>query len=125
MGVRARPVPDPRLRGSTTDFQAIKEGYFGSKGVTSGYGIIPKGPDQSGWDAPHGREALSATPQERFRRRCRAARDGRLTARPPQTSEIRRTGLITSPETLSAIACSTSASSYIRTSSSNGKRPCR
>ena len=55
--------------GSTTDFQAIKEGYFGSKGVTSAYGIIPKGPDQSGWDAPHGREALSATPQERFRRR--------------------------------------------------------
>lgn len=54
--------------GSTTDFQAIKEGYFGSTGVTGEAGIIPKGPDTSGWTQPHGREGLSSTPGEKFRR---------------------------------------------------------
>ncbi|MGX8776225.1 glutathione S-transferase family protein [Propionibacterium freudenreichii] len=37
--------------GSTTDFQAIKLGYFGSTNVTGAARvIIPKGPDLSGWD---------------------------------------------------------------------------
>lgn len=53
--------------GSTTDFDGIKRGYFGSPGVTSVNGIVPKGPDTSRWDAPHGRERLSGT-SEKFRR---------------------------------------------------------
>ena len=45
--------------GSTTDFQAIKEGYFGGEGVmgSDAEPIIPKGPDLSGWDVPTGRGA--------------------------------------------------------------------
>lgn len=39
--------------GSTTDFQAIKLGYFGSTNVTGAARvIIPKGPDLSGWQVP-------------------------------------------------------------------------
>lgn len=53
--------------GSTTDFQGIKEGYFGSPGVTGVQGIVPRGPDTSGWDAPHGRESLGQ--EDTFRRR--------------------------------------------------------
>ena len=54
--------------GSTTDFEAIKEGYFGGEGVMGSEQepIIPKGPDQSGWTEPHNRAALSATPQQKF-----------------------------------------------------------
>ncbi|SQG63731.1 glutathione S-transferase [Corynebacterium renale] len=56
--------------GSTTDFDAIKEGYFGGAGVLSegAEPIIPKGPDQSGWELPHERASLSATPNEKFAR---------------------------------------------------------
>lgn len=52
----------------TTDFEAIKEGYFGGEGVI-GSGeepIIPKGPDQSGWDEPQDRASLSSHPEEKF-----------------------------------------------------------
>lgn len=45
--------------GSTTDFEAIKTGHYGSPGVTGEAGIIPKGPDTSGWSEPAGREDLS------------------------------------------------------------------
>lgn len=42
--------------GSTTDFEAIKQGYFGSTNVTGQqHPIIPKGPDLSVWDAPDDR----------------------------------------------------------------------
>lgn len=51
--------------GTTTDFEAIKIGYFGSPGVTSDTAIIPKGPDQSGWTLPHDREKLGTA--EKFR----------------------------------------------------------
>lgn len=46
--------------GSTTDFEAIKQGYFGSEGLHQSVGepIVPKGPDQSGWTEPHGRVTL-------------------------------------------------------------------
>ena len=54
--------------GSTTDFDAIKEGYFGGEGIIGeGEPIIPQGPDQSGWTAPHERARLSATPARKFR----------------------------------------------------------
>ncbi|STC69288.1 glutathione S-transferase family protein [Corynebacterium pilosum] len=55
--------------GSTTDFEAIKEGYFGGEGVLSedAEPIIPKGPDQSGWDEPHDRARLSDDPESKFR----------------------------------------------------------
>lgn len=49
--------------GSTTDFEAIKIGYFGSPGVTGTTGIIPKGPDQSGWDVPAHRTDLASDPE--------------------------------------------------------------
>ncbi len=43
--------------GDTTDFEAIKAGYFGSPRVIGDGGtpIIPKGPDVAGWTTPHGR----------------------------------------------------------------------
>lgn len=54
--------------GNTTDFEAIKEGYFGGEGVMGSEQepIIPKGPDQSGWTEPHNRAALSAQPEQKF-----------------------------------------------------------
>ncbi|AHI21436.1 glutathione S-transferase family protein [Corynebacterium vitaeruminis] len=53
--------------GSTTDFEAIKEGYFGGEGVIGeGEPIIPKGPDQSGWELPHDRARLSSDPDNKF-----------------------------------------------------------
>lgn len=50
--------------GDTTDFEAIKKGYFDG---TSPYGIIPKGPDLAKWNTPHGREHLSKTPGKKFK----------------------------------------------------------
>lgn len=49
--------------GSTTDFEAIKIGYFGSPGVTGTSGIVPLGPDQSGWDVPAERAHLAEDPE--------------------------------------------------------------
>lgn len=54
--------------GSTTDFEAIKQGYYSSLSNDDAAVIIPKGPDQSGWQTPHGRERLSSTPDEKFAR---------------------------------------------------------
>lgn len=46
--------------GDTTDFEAIKKGYFLSTNVNnSSVKILPKGPDISIWNTPHGREKLS------------------------------------------------------------------
>lgn len=47
--------------GDTTDFEAIKKGYFASANVIENpLKIIPKGPDVSGWNTPHHREQLSS-----------------------------------------------------------------
>lgn len=46
--------------GDTTDFEGIKQGYFNSVNVIANpYNIVPKGPDISVWNTPHGREKLS------------------------------------------------------------------
>ena len=45
--------------GDTTDFAHVKAHYYGTHGTINPTGIVPKGPDLSGWDAPHGRETLS------------------------------------------------------------------
>ena len=46
--------------GDTTDFEAIKKGYFNSANVIDNrLKIVPKGPDVSGWNTPHNREKLS------------------------------------------------------------------
>ena len=46
--------------GDTTDFEAIKKGYFNSANVIDNrLKIVPKGPDGSGWNTPHNREKLS------------------------------------------------------------------
>ncbi len=41
----------------STDFAAIKQGYYSGTGSRYVYAreIVPKGPDLSAWDAPHGR----------------------------------------------------------------------
>ena len=44
--------------GDTTDFSHIKAHYYGTHGQINPTGIVPKGPDLSGWAAPHGREHL-------------------------------------------------------------------
>jgi putative glutathione S-transferase len=48
--------------GSTTDFLAIKKHYYQSTHIDPGDAVVkilPKGPDTSLWNLPHGREALS------------------------------------------------------------------
>ncbi len=48
--------------GDTTDFVQIKEHYYKvHTGINPG-GIVPDGPDLSGWFAPHGREQLGGRP---------------------------------------------------------------
>ncbi|CAM5207260.1 Putative glutathione S-transferase OS=Ureibacillus acetophenoni OX=614649 GN=SAMN05877842_1182 PE=4 SV=1 [Ureibacillus acetophenoni] len=47
--------------GDTTDFEAIKKGYFASANVIHNpLTIVPKGPDISVWNTPHNRESLSS-----------------------------------------------------------------
>lgn len=54
--------------GETTDFEAIKKHYYISARLSpkkQGEDIIvPKGPDLSGWEKPHGRELLSSTDEK-------------------------------------------------------------
>ena len=45
--------------GDATDFDQIKQHYYRVQGDINPSGIVPKGPDTSGWLTPHGREALS------------------------------------------------------------------
>jgi len=48
--------------GETVDFDHIKRHYYGTHGQINPTGIVPAGPDLSGWSTPHGREALPGTP---------------------------------------------------------------
>src|SRR3954464_10920783 len=48
--------------GDTTDFPQIKEHYYVVHRDINPTGIIPLGPDTSGWLDPHGREALGGRP---------------------------------------------------------------
>jgi glutathionyl-hydroquinone reductase len=45
--------------GDTVDFDHIKRHYYGTHANLNPSGIVPKGPDLSGWQEPHGRDALS------------------------------------------------------------------
>jgi glutathionyl-hydroquinone reductase len=44
--------------GETVDFDAIKRHYYVTHDQINPTGIVPKGPDLAGWQAPHGRESL-------------------------------------------------------------------
>lgn len=46
--------------GDTTNFDGIKRGYWLGAAFENPGGILPKGPDLSGWTTPHGREWLNA-----------------------------------------------------------------
>jgi putative glutathione S-transferase len=48
--------------GDTTDFLHIKQHYYIVHADINPTGIVPKGPDLSGWLLPHGREALGGRP---------------------------------------------------------------
>ncbi|QRP44836.1 glutathione S-transferase family protein [Amycolatopsis sp. FDAARGOS 1241] len=48
--------------GDTTDFDQIKEHYYVVHRSINPTGIIPAGPDPSGWLTPHGREELGGRP---------------------------------------------------------------
>jgi len=44
--------------GETVDFGHIKRHYYGTHQAINPTGIVPKGPDESGWTTPHGRDAM-------------------------------------------------------------------
>lgn len=48
--------------GDTIDFDQIKEHYYVVHKDVNPTQIVPKGPDNSGWTTPHGREALGGSP---------------------------------------------------------------
>jgi glutathionyl-hydroquinone reductase len=48
--------------GDTTDFVQIKQHYYRVHTNLNPSGIVPDGPDLSGWLTPHGREALGGRP---------------------------------------------------------------
>lgn len=48
--------------GDTVDFEQIKQHYYVVHSDLNPLQIVPKGPDLSGWLAPHGREALGGSP---------------------------------------------------------------
>ena len=48
--------------GDTVDFTQIKRHYYVVHSDINPTGIVPKGPDLSGWLTPHGREALGGRP---------------------------------------------------------------
>lgn len=52
--------------GDTTDFEAIKKHYHLCAIASNPDKILPKGPDQSSWNLPHGREKLSSEPASKF-----------------------------------------------------------
>jgi putative glutathione S-transferase len=48
--------------GDTTDLDQIKRHYYGTHPHINPSGIVPAGPDPSGWALPHGRDDLGPTP---------------------------------------------------------------
>ncbi|MEU6944690.1 glutathione S-transferase C-terminal domain-containing protein [Streptomyces sp. NPDC046316] len=48
--------------GDTIDFEQIKAHYYVVHHTINPTGIVPEGPDPSGWLTPHGREALGGRP---------------------------------------------------------------
>ena len=48
--------------GDTIDFAQIKQHYYGVHTSVNPSGIVPLGPDVSGWLTPHGREELGGRP---------------------------------------------------------------
>lgn len=48
--------------GDTTDFEQIKQHYYITHGDINPSGIVPQGPDVSGWRLAHGRESLGGQP---------------------------------------------------------------
>ncbi|MFT4226219.1 glutathione S-transferase family protein [Micropruina sp.] len=48
--------------GDTIDFLQIKQHYYIVHRDLNPHGIVPKGPDLSGWLTPHGRESLGGRP---------------------------------------------------------------
>jgi len=41
--------------GDTVDFDQIKRHYYVTHGQINPTGVVPKGPELSGWQEPHGR----------------------------------------------------------------------
>jgi len=48
--------------GDTTDFVQIKQHYYVVHEDINPTGVVPAGPDLSGWLAPHGRDSLGGRP---------------------------------------------------------------
>jgi glutathionyl-hydroquinone reductase len=48
--------------GDTIDFAQIKQHYYGVHRTINPTGVVPVGPDPSGWLTPHGREELGGRP---------------------------------------------------------------
>ncbi|MBC8091053.1 MAG: glutathione S-transferase C-terminal domain-containing protein [Pseudonocardia sp.] len=48
--------------GDTTDFEQIKQHYYGVHHTINPSGVVPAGPDVSGFLAPHGRDGLGGHP---------------------------------------------------------------
>ncbi|MER5391278.1 glutathione S-transferase family protein [Saccharopolyspora sp. NPDC002686] len=48
--------------GDTVDFDHIKRHYYATHHQINPTGIVPLGPDPSGWRTPHGRESLGGKP---------------------------------------------------------------
>ncbi|WP_214406761.1 glutathione S-transferase family protein [Pseudonocardia lacus] len=48
--------------GDTIDFAQIKQHYYGVHDTLNPSGVVPLGPDNSGWLTPHGREELGGRP---------------------------------------------------------------
>lgn len=52
--------------GETIDFDQIKRHYYVVHEDINPTGVVPKGPDEAGWRAPHGRERLGPPALRRF-----------------------------------------------------------
>jgi putative glutathione S-transferase len=52
--------------GETVDFDQIREHYYVVHQDINPSGIVPEGPDLTGWTDPHGRESLGGKPVEPF-----------------------------------------------------------
>jgi putative glutathione S-transferase len=68
--------------GDTIDFEQIKQHYYGVHRTVNPTGIVPLGPDPSGWLTPHGREELGGRPFG----------DGTAPGPPPAGERVPRSG---------------------------------